>query len=295
MASGRLVLVCTLAGAVLVGLLSHATATTAPARKGPRSPWLGIYMETAPSGVRILRVFPGTPAERHGLRAGDILLAIDGRRVRTPARCREVLMGYLPGSRIRVTLFRSGTKKDFWVVLGSRPSDRELQRQVLLRQPAPSFSYRTLDGRVRHSSGLQGRWVLLEFWSPFCGACLARLPLVSSWARRYRPRGLDVLLLTSAPEKTLGRVPGLPIHLVGLVAEATKAAFLVAYLPTFVLLDPRGVVSGIWWGASERTVRAVEAAIVRLLSSRRLPRPRARGPRGRPRGRGRPIRPSERR
>ena len=48
----------------------------------PPQPWLGIHADEAHGRVFIIRVTPGGPAEKAGLKVGDIILAVD----RTPVR-----------------------------------------------------------------------------------------------------------------------------------------------------------------------------------------------------------------
>ncbi len=44
-------------------------------------------------GIRVRSVAPGSPAERAGLRPGDVLLAVDGIRVDDPGRLEAILLG----------------------------------------------------------------------------------------------------------------------------------------------------------------------------------------------------------
>ena len=73
-----------LAGLFLTHVLLAGLATGTPAAAQDR-PWMGVAVSDGGAGqpVRILRVFPGSPAERMGLQAGDALAAVDGRPIRT--------------------------------------------------------------------------------------------------------------------------------------------------------------------------------------------------------------------
>lgn len=76
--------------------LVASTVASALAGKGIKRPWFGAHGETVtseiaqglglprPGGVLIGEVYPGGPADRAGLRAGDVVLAIDGREVNDP-------------------------------------------------------------------------------------------------------------------------------------------------------------------------------------------------------------------
>jgi S1-C subfamily serine protease len=61
-------------------------------------------------GVMVGAVGPGTPAERGGLRQGDIITRLDGRPIRGGGDLRRELRAHKPGDRIELTVLRpSGT------------------------------------------------------------------------------------------------------------------------------------------------------------------------------------------
>jgi serine protease Do/serine protease DegQ len=60
------------------------------------------------AGALIARVLPGSPAEKGGLRAGDIVVAVDGKPVRGAGEL-HAAVGLLPvGSRVRLDVLRDG-------------------------------------------------------------------------------------------------------------------------------------------------------------------------------------------
>lgn len=61
----------------------------------------------APSAI-IIEVMPGSPAEDAGLRAGDVVIAVDGESLGVERGLAELIAGYEPGDRIRLTVTRPG-------------------------------------------------------------------------------------------------------------------------------------------------------------------------------------------
>jgi carboxyl-terminal processing protease len=43
---------------------------------------VGLTVQEVPRGLSVTRVFPATPAERHGLRVGDVIVAVDGKSIK---------------------------------------------------------------------------------------------------------------------------------------------------------------------------------------------------------------------
>ena len=72
-------------------------------------PWLGVDVDVDSAGRRlIVRVQPGSPAERAGLRAGDVLQSIEGR---TPQDWFAGKAGWRTGESGEIDVERQGKEK----------------------------------------------------------------------------------------------------------------------------------------------------------------------------------------
>ena len=84
--------------------------------------YLGVSIATAENGVRLNEVRAGTPAERAGLEAGDIVNSVGGSRVRTASDLSTAIDARKPGDRVSLTYTRDGQSHSVTVTLGERPS-----------------------------------------------------------------------------------------------------------------------------------------------------------------------------
>jgi serine protease Do len=103
----------------------EALATGRPVVRG----WLGIAMAESPAGGRadpggvlLQRVLPGGPADRAGLRSGDVLLALDGRPVAGVPDVVRRIAATPPGQIVAVTLRRGGKEQAVEVTVEQRPN-----------------------------------------------------------------------------------------------------------------------------------------------------------------------------
>lgn len=80
---------------------------------------LGVSAEPVQGGLRLTKVWSGEPADRAGLREGDILTRFDDRRVGSFERLRELVGENQAGSRVVLTILRGGETLEVPVRLGS--------------------------------------------------------------------------------------------------------------------------------------------------------------------------------
>ena len=74
-------------------------------------------------GALVQDVSNGSPAERTGIRAYDIILTVDGREILTNEELIRDISGRAPGSTARLELLRDGRKQAVQVKLAERPRD----------------------------------------------------------------------------------------------------------------------------------------------------------------------------
>jgi putative serine protease PepD len=83
---------------------------------------LGVSVQTATSGsgVTVGQVSAGSAAASAGVKAGDVITAVDGTKVVTAEKLRAIIAGHKPGDSVTLTFKRSGSTKTVTATLGSK-------------------------------------------------------------------------------------------------------------------------------------------------------------------------------
>ena len=76
--------------------------------------------EPAPQGLEVAAVAPGSPAEQSGLQAGDVLLAVDGKTIRTRSDLLAAIHAHKPGDSIPILYVRGKKSAEAMVTLAAR-------------------------------------------------------------------------------------------------------------------------------------------------------------------------------
>ena len=87
--------------------------------------FLGVETSAAsgsPSGAQVVSVVSGGPADQAGLKAGDVITAVDGTTVANPAALAQQIESHQPGDQVTITYTRSGSSSQAQVKLGTRSS-----------------------------------------------------------------------------------------------------------------------------------------------------------------------------
>lgn len=113
--------------------LVSSTVASALAGKGIKRPWFGAQGETVtfelarslgldrPGGVLINAVYRGGPADRAGLKAGDVVLTVDGREVNDPRALKFRISTRRLGETVKLDVIREGRHFSLTVDLVEAP------------------------------------------------------------------------------------------------------------------------------------------------------------------------------
>ena len=108
------------APAVLAGLLVGAPAID---KAGPG--FLGVQVRVGPNGngIEIVAVISGGPAEKAGLKAGDLITQLDGEAVGAVPDFVKSIGSHKAGDKVKLQFLRDGKSDEMTVTLGEIPKD----------------------------------------------------------------------------------------------------------------------------------------------------------------------------
>jgi serine protease Do len=94
--------------------------------------WLGVTIQdvdentakalglSEPKGALVASVLEGQPAEKAGIKVGDVIIALNDKPIRNSRDLTRQVGRLKPGSRAKITIWRNGEVKQVWVKLGER-------------------------------------------------------------------------------------------------------------------------------------------------------------------------------
>lgn len=77
-------------------------------------------------GVYVPEISKGGAADKGGMKPGDILLSIDGKKIKTPSQVQEIINGYSPNDNVTLKVLRNGSEKELSVTLQGKKSEISL-------------------------------------------------------------------------------------------------------------------------------------------------------------------------
>lgn len=220
--------------------------------------WLGIsydlrWVQRAGScepRVVVDAVVQGSPAERAGLRAGDVIVAVDGEPA-PASRLRSIAARLAPGDSLRLRFERNGARREVTAVADRRP-----RRPIAfaLRTGPESGLYRTTAPVVRIRGDTVEAWNL-EPASPWSPSSPRGYWVVSSDGRsEYRrldawsgdstdQRVTDLLVCADTTHWTVAPAPALRVSVREIHARADSLRVIIARRALEAADDPRGAVA----------------------------------------------------
>jgi serine protease Do len=99
-----------------IGVVSVMPRNLHAARQG----YLGVSLEKVDGGIRLMQVAPNSPADKGGLKPGDVVTKVEGKTYPTPAGFAKAIAGFEPGEEIKMKVRRGDDDVDVTVELGDR-------------------------------------------------------------------------------------------------------------------------------------------------------------------------------
>lgn len=107
--------------------------------------WLGVTVQevtpeiakglglTSARGALVSEVMKASPAEKAGMKRGDVIVAIDGKPVQNTASMRFMVSEGMPGSQVKVKVLRNGKEKNLTVVVGDLAKAQIPEHKLLIQ------------------------------------------------------------------------------------------------------------------------------------------------------------------
>ena len=117
---------------------------------------------------------------------------------------------------------------------------------VGIRQQAPDFTLKSLEGSNLRLEEYRGQVVLINFWASWCGPCRQEMPLLDRLHHRYEDAGFAVLGVNVEGDVTPAQkvVDKTKVTFPVLIDEQQKVSELYSLeaMPSTVVIDRDGVV-----------------------------------------------------
>ncbi len=128
--------------------------------------WLGVGIQNltpelaeyygidAKEGVLVTQTYEGDPADKAGIKEGDIIVEVDGKRIKSSRELSRQVAEAGVGNRIKITLLRDGREKKVRVKLAKRPDTEPTMARGEARSDDLGLRVREIDPEIAERLGL---------------------------------------------------------------------------------------------------------------------------------------------
>jgi serine protease Do len=112
-----------------------------------------------PNGVLVSSVTPGDPAEKAGLKAGDIIVGFNGKTITDLSDLPRTVASTAPGKTVEVKVIRDGKEKSFLIKVGTKVEEGVREKPSEEKELAPDerlgFSAQPITPEIAKRLGLK--------------------------------------------------------------------------------------------------------------------------------------------
>lgn len=130
------------------------------------STFLGVMLKDNDKGAEVSQVEKGSPAEKAGLKEGDIIQKMNDKAIENSKDLSSSVRNYKAGDKVKIEFLRGGKKKTITAKLENRRETTSITADsIYMDMPNPnrSFTLRGFGDRVGHSYLLNGNLTNIFF------------------------------------------------------------------------------------------------------------------------------------
>ena len=225
-------------------------------------PWMGVAIEDREDGVGIRDSIPGTPAEKAGLRQGDVIKKIDSIQIKDSKQLISLIQAKGVGNEVVVEFERNSKLVSLTLKLESRPDDLEVIKKKSLGKNIPQFSLEKIQETGYFSNpDISNTVTVIEFWATWCPACVGSHKKLSAFAESNP--SIKVLAVSNEKKDVIQKYENLIkpkfITLRDNTGDLVRF-FSVSAIPMTVVLDRKGEIKFITLGSGSYLEEALNFA-----------------------------------
>jgi peroxiredoxin len=135
--------------------------------------------------------------------------------------------------------------------------------------PAPDFNLGDINGKLVKLSQFRGKAVILNFWSIWCGPCLAEMPSLNKLYLEFKDKGLIVLSIAEDPaEKPVRSYIQEKGIAFPILMDKDRKVYLKYFLfgiPVTFLIDKKGFIAEKFIGERDWSSHEMRGKVLKLL------------------------------
>ncbi|WP_298725317.1 DegQ family serine endoprotease [uncultured Ferrovibrio sp.] len=130
--------------------------------------WLGVHMQpmtetlakavgrSDSNGVIVSVVQPDSPAEKAGIKQGDVIIGIDGKIIEKPRDLATAVANVRAGERAKLTIWRDGRERVITVTIGKQPAEQTASAEDPTGDEKVGLALAPLTPELRSRLGIEG-------------------------------------------------------------------------------------------------------------------------------------------
>lgn len=110
--------------------------------------------DKAPQGALIASISPDSPAEKSGLKVGDVVSSLDGKTVKDPRELAVRVASITPGTDAKLIVLRDGVKKELTVKVANLNEDKQNNKEEVKKPSNIGLALSPLTPDIRQQIGV---------------------------------------------------------------------------------------------------------------------------------------------